>query len=79
MARGQRTIAGGRAPVRSVLCMATLVATRHNPVIRDHYKQLLAREKRKKVALVTCMRKLLLILNAILREKKTWKSTVVTL
>lgn len=77
MARGQRTIAGGRAPVRSVLYMATLVATRHNPVIRVHYKQLLARGKRKKVALIACMRKLLIILNAILREKKPWRSTVV--
>ncbi len=77
MARGKRAIAGGRAPVRSVLYMATLVASRHNPVIRVHYKQLLARGKRKKVALVACMRKLLIILNAILREKKPWRPTVV--
>jgi len=77
-ARGQRTIAGGRASVRSVLYMATLVATMHNPVIRNHYQHLLAGGKRKKVALVACMRKLLTILNAILREKKPWRSIVVT-
>lgn len=76
--RGQRTIVGGRAPVRSVLYMATLTATAHNPVIRNHYQQLLARGKRKKVALVACMRKLLIILNAILRDRKPWRSTHVT-
>jgi len=65
--RGRRAIAGGRATVRSVLYMATLVATQHNPVIREHYQQLLARGKRKKVALVACRRKLLVILNAIIR------------
>jgi len=72
--RGQRTIVGGRAPVRSVLYMATLTATMRNPVIRAHYQHLLAKGKRKKVALVACMRKLLTILNAILREKKPWRS-----
>lgn len=77
-ARGRRMIAGGRASVRGVLYMATLTATRHNPVIRKHYQHLLAAGKRKKVALVACMRKLLTILNAILREKKPWRSTIVT-
>lgn len=76
--RGQRTIAGGRASVRSVLYMATLTATVRNPVIRQHYLHLLARGKRKKVALVACMRKLLTILNAIIREKKPWKPTITT-
>jgi len=76
--RGQRTIAGGRASVRNALYMATLTATMRNPVIREHYQQLLARGKRKKVALVACMRKLLTILNAMLRDKKTWRSTIVT-
>lgn len=76
--RGQRTISGGRASVRSVLYMATLTASTRNPVIRDHYQHLLARGKRKKVALVACMRKLLSILNAILRDKKTWRSADVT-
>ena len=76
--RGQRSIAGGRAAVRSVLYMATLAATRHNPVIRHHYQHLLARGKRKKVALVACARKLLIILNAMLRENKTWRPTLAT-
>jgi len=76
--RGQRTIAGGRASVRSALYMATLTATMRNPVIRDHYQHLLARGKRKKVALVACMRKLLTILNAMLRDKEPWRSTIVT-
>lgn len=74
--RGRRAIAGGRAIVRHVLFMATLVATRHNPIIRAHYRHLLNKGKRKKVALVACMRKLLTILNAILREKKPWRPTV---
>lgn len=66
--RGKRMIAGGRPQVRAVLYMATLVATRHNPVIREFYQRLLAAGKPKKVALVACMRKLLTILNAIVRE-----------
>lgn len=75
--RGQRTIAGGRASVRSVLYMATLTATMRNPVIREHYQHLLAKGKRKKVAIVACMRKLLTILNAMLRDKEPWRSTIV--
>lgn len=71
--RGQRTTAGGRASVRSALYMATLVATQHNPVIKQHYQHLQKAGKRKKVALVACMRKLLCILNAILREKQPWQ------
>lgn len=67
--RGRRATWGGRAPVRATLYMATLVATRHNPVIRAFYARLLARGKAKKVALVAAMRKLLTILNAILREE----------
>ena len=66
--RGQRSIWGGRASVRAALYMATLVATRHNPVIRAFYARLLARGKLKKVALVAAMRKLLTILNAMLRD-----------
>lgn len=76
--RGQRTIVGGRAAVRSVLYMATLTASRRNPIIRAHYQHLLAAGKRKKVALVACMRKLLTILNAMLREQKPWRSHIVT-
>lgn len=71
--RGKRMIGGGRAPVRRSLYMATLVATRHNPLIRDHYRQLIARGKAKMTALVACMRKLLLILNAMLKNQTPWK------
>lgn len=66
--RGQRRVRGGRAPVRRALYMATLVATRHNPVIRDYYQHLQQQGKAKKVALVACMRKLLIRLNALMAE-----------
>lgn len=68
--RGRRTVWGGRAQVRSTLYMATLSATQHNPVIRDFYARLIAAGKPKKVALVACMRKLLTILNAMVRDGK---------
>jgi transposase len=71
--RGKRMIGGGRAPVRRALYMATLVASRHNPVIRDHYQHLLRRGKKKLLALNACMRKLLLILNAIVKNQQSWK------
>ena len=67
--RGRQSTWGGRASVRSVLYMAALVATRHNPVIRPFYERLLRAGKPKKVALVACMRKLLTILNAIARDR----------
>jgi transposase len=70
--RGRRRIWGGRADVRSVLYMATLSAIRHNPVIRRFYEQLVGRGKAKKVALVACMRKLLTILNRMLKDNTTW-------
>lgn len=76
--RGKRTIVGGRAPVRNVLYMATLTATQRNPVIRKHYQHLLDQGKRKKVALVACMRKLLTILNAMLRDNKPWRPPIVS-
>ena len=66
--RGTRRIRGGRATVRKALYMATLVATRHNQVIREHYQHLQSQGKPKKVALVACMRKLLIYLNALLTE-----------
>ena len=69
--RGRRTIAGGRTDVRNVLYMATLSATRWNPVISQHYKSLTERGRPKKVALVACMRRLLGILNAILADQNT--------
>ena len=71
--RGQRTIWGGRASVRTALYMATLVATRWNPIIRHHYQRLVDAGKRKKLALVACMRKLLTILNAMLRDGEPWR------
>jgi transposase len=76
--RGKRVIAGGRAGVRTVLYMATLAATRCNPVIRAHYQHLLAAGKAKKVALIACMRKLLTILNAMLRDQRRWASLPTT-
>lgn len=70
--RGARRVWGGRAPVRAVLSMAALVATRRNPVISDFYQQLLARGKCKNVALTACMRKLLTMLNAMVKSKQPW-------
>jgi transposase len=70
---GPRQIWGGRAPVRTALYMATLVATRHNPVIRRYYARLCAAGKPRKVALVAAMHKLLIILNAMLRQQRPWQ------
>jgi transposase len=71
--RGKREAWGGRAPVRAVLYMSALVATRHNPHIKEFYERLVAAGKPKKVALVACMRKLLSILNALMRDRATWR------
>jgi transposase len=71
--RGYRKTKGGRGDVRSVLYMATLVATRHNPLIRAQYQQLLKRGKLKKVALTACMRKFLTILNAMQRDQQPFR------
>jgi len=76
--KGKRLIWGGRAGVRSVLYMGTLVATRHNPVLRAYYQHLLSVGKAKKVALVACMRKLLVILNAMLKNKAKWQPVTQT-
>ena len=70
--RGKRTVWGGRSRVRAALYMGALVGSRRNPVIRDFYLRLLAAGKPKKVALVACMRKLLVILNAILKDRTYW-------
>ena len=72
--RGKRTIWGGRAVVRTALYMATLVATKWNPVIKAVYHQFLARGKAKKVALVACMHKLLIILNAMVKHRTPWRA-----
>lgn len=73
--RGKRTVWGGRAQVRAVLYMAALVATRFNPVIRAFYQRLCAAGKAKKVALTACMRKLLIILNAMMKHRTRWAHT----
>ena len=70
--RGKRIILGGRANVRGTLYMAALVVARHNPLIRTFYDRLCGDGKPKKVALVACMRKLLIILNAMFKHNRTW-------
>lgn len=72
LVRGKRSVWGGRAGVRAVLYMATLVATRANPVIKDFYDRLCDAGKAKKVALTAAMRKLLTMLNAIVRDQRAW-------
>lgn len=72
---GRRTVWGGRARVRAALYMAALVASRYNPVIRDFYLRLCAAGKPKKVALTACMRKLLLILNSMVKNKEKWNAS----
>jgi transposase len=74
--RGKRSIWGGRAPVRSVLYMAAVVACNHNPVIAALYERLCARGKLPKVAIVACMRKLLTMLNAMLRDQRPWSPPI---
>ncbi len=74
--RGGRRVWGGRAHVRAALYMGTLVATRFNPVIRAFYQRLCAAGKAKKVALTACMRKLLTMLNAMLKHQTPWTITV---
>jgi transposase len=71
--RGIRTVWGGRSGVRTTLYMATLCAVRHNPAIREFYGRLVASGKPKKVVLTACMRKLLTILGAILRNWTPWQ------
>jgi transposase len=72
--RGARHIFAGRAQVRAKLYMATLTAIRCNPLIKAFYQRLLARNKIKKVAIVACMRKLLTIINVMVRENKLWNA-----
>ena len=71
--RGKRTVWGGRARIRAALYMGALTATRFNPVMQDFYQRLLAAGKPKKVALTACMRKLLVILNAMLKHGLPWR------
>lgn len=72
--RGQRHVGGGRARIRAVLYMATLAAIRYNPIVTGWYARLLAAHKPKKVAIVACMRKLLVVLNAMLKTNTRWQA-----
>lgn len=74
--RGKRRIFGGRTSVRSVLYMAALSATKHNPVIKSFYERLLEKGKVKKVAITACMRKLLVILNSMVKSGQDWVAPV---
>lgn len=71
--RGYRAIGGGRSRVRKALYMAALVASRYNPDIKAFYQRLIGAGKKPKVALVACMRKLLITLNALLRDNRSWQ------
>ena len=73
--RGKRSVWGGRRQVRTPLYMATLVATRHNPAIKQFYSRLCHAGKPKKVALTACMRKLVIILNSMLKHNQSWNPT----
>ena len=74
--RGRRRVWGGRSHLRSVLFMATLASTRYNPVIKTFYERLRASGKPSKVALTACMRKLLVILNAMIKSQTPWRYQV---
>lgn len=74
--QGKRSIYGGRGEVRNVLYMAALSAKKHNPFIRTFYERLIRHGKEKKVALTACMRKLLVILNAMVRTSQPWRSQI---
>lgn len=72
--RGRRTTWGGRSKVRAVLYMAALVASRHNPTLKTFYQRLIQAGKAKKLAIVAVMRKLITILNAIVRDQTKWQN-----
>lgn len=74
-ASGKRRIYGGRAPIRTMLYMAMMSAIQHNPVMKTFYTRLVNNGKQKKVALTACMRKLMTILNAMVRDGKRWQET----
>ena len=76
--RGRRSVSGGRGRVRAVLYMGALVASQHNPVIRSFYQRLLAAGKPKKLALTACMRKLLTILNSMVKHGHRWDPHVIS-
>jgi transposase len=76
--RGKRTVWGGRASVRTTLYMAALVASRHNSQIKTFYERLCQAGKQKKVALVACMHKLLIIMNAMIKNAQPWQPAIAT-
>jgi len=71
---GKRRIRGGRAPIRTVLYMAMMSAIQHNPIMKEFYDRLVSQGKHKKVALTACMRKMMTILNAMVRDNVEWKT-----
>ncbi|WP_276324562.1 transposase [Simiduia agarivorans] len=72
--RGKRRIKGGRAPIRTMLYMAMMSAIQCNPVMKKFFNRLVAEGKHKKVALTACMRKMITILNAMVRDGQPWKT-----
>jgi transposase len=70
--KGKRRIRGGRAPIRTVLYMAMLSAIQHNPIIKRFYQNLVAQGKHKKVAIIACMRKMMTMVNAMVRDNREW-------
>jgi len=76
--RGKRMVWGGRAQVRAALYMAALSASRYNPVIQSFYQRLIAQGKKPKVALTACMRKLLVILNTMVKTQTVWNPNQVS-
>ena len=75
--RGKRVIWGGRAKVRKSLYMATLSAIRFKPAIKKFYERLIAKGKKRKVAIVACMRKLLTVMNAMLKNNESWHAEII--
>jgi len=75
--KGVREIGGGRANVRTALYMATLVATKHNSIIKAYYEKLCSMGKKKKVAIIACARKLLVMMNAMVKNNTTWGANLV--
>ena len=71
--RGKRRIRGGRAPIRTMLYMAMLSAIQHNPIMKEFYQRLVAQGKHKKVAITACMRKMMTILNTMVRNNQEWQ------
>ena len=74
----KRRIRGGRAPIRTVLYMAMLSAIQHNPIMKQFYEKLVAQGKHKKVAITACMRKMIAILNTMVRNDTPWQTVECT-